>query len=124
MRLAASEHEIQAAVLDWVNTLPETRAWRVNVGAREYRKSNGKRGIVYFGQPGMADLSGLCHGIRLECEVKRLGEKPTPLQVQWLDFIRTYGGIAFWTDSLDSCQAQLREEYGRRGWRWEPRWQV
>ena len=119
MKLLASEVDVLAVVLDWLNTLPQTRVWRQNVGGREYLKANGRKGIVHFGQPGMADLSGICHGLRLEVEIKRKGQKPKPLQDEWLAFIQHYRGLGFWCDSLDSCVVAIRAEFWVHGWEWK-----
>jgi hypothetical protein len=120
----ASEKEIQSAVLDWLNTIPHCRAWRQNVGGMEYRKADGRKGIVRFGQPGMADLSGIVHGVRLEVEIKRPGKVPTPEQEEWLAFIIRLEGVAFWVTGLDACAAKLRWEFHNRGWIWKREWEV
>lgn len=118
------ETQIQAGVLDWLNTVPNCKAWRQNTGAREWIDSDGKKRLVKFGQVGQADVTGLVCGVRLEVEVKRPGEKPSDEQYAWLWFIESHGGIAFWCDSLDVCQRRLREAFERRAWTWRRQWEV
>jgi hypothetical protein len=123
-RAVSTEKNIQDAVLQWLNIVPECKVWRQNVGGMEYLKADGRKGIVRFGQPGMADLTGIICGVRLEVEIKRPGQVPRPDQESWLNFIRGMGGIAFWCDSLGSCVVQLRLEFAKRSWPWLKSWEV
>jgi hypothetical protein len=105
------------AIIDYVNCIPGFRVWRQNTGGRDYIGADGKKHVVFFGQKGMADISGIGRGLRVEIEVKREGEEPNALQKAWLEFIRQCGGIAFWCDSLDACMHKLGAEFQQRGWR-------
>lgn len=111
------EHDVMKGVIDFVNCVPGFRIWRQNVGARDYLGSDGRKHLVFFGKKGMADVSGIGRGLRVEIEVKREGEEPDEWQQEWLNFIRKYGGIAFWCDSIERCRRELVEEFERRGWK-------
>lgn len=125
-----TEAQVQRACLDWLNTLPGVRVWRQNRGAfaGEYtskRTGRTKKRFVQFGESGMADLSGIGpQGIRIEVEIKRMGEEPTPDQFAWLDFCRKAGAIAFWCWSLDDCIDQARDCFLERRIPWQNSWEV
>lgn len=82
-----------------------------------------------YGQPGVPDIIGCYQGIFVAMEVKRPGEKPTPLQAATIKDIRQLGkGIAVVVTSVDEALAILyaikrrrktynvqEKEDGRRG---------
>lgn len=119
-----TEKEIQAACLEWLNTIPGVRCWRQNTGGfpGEYK---GKRRFTRFGQKGQSDISGVGpFGVRVEIEIKRPGKLPSDIQGYWLTSMQESGAVAFWADSLDTCVEQLRYEFIKRGWEWWKRWEV
>ena len=64
-------------------------------------------------RPGCSDLflawpNGRFHGYFLE--LKRKGEKPTALQLEWIDRVRKVGYAADWVDNLEGA-IKLIEEY-------------
>jgi hypothetical protein len=116
-RKKGPEHLIQDSILEWLNLLPHVHAWRRNVGAVK-ATHNGKTRYVKFSEPGQSDVWGIGpHGVHIEIECKAPGKHPTMAQMYWLDAIKSAGGIAFWTDSLEACMDQLRFEYEKRGWK-------
>lgn len=103
---SATESEIQAAIIEYLNYQPGVRVWRRNVGAMA-GSHNGRKWFVRFGAKGMADIEGIGPGGRhIEIEVKRAGKKPTQEQLDWLEDCRVCGAIAFWADSLESAIEQ------------------
>jgi len=71
----------------------------------QYAKSRGC--LVYkFSSPshrGVADRIIIApHGVVGFLELKRTGEKPTPLQQKFLDDVKNQGGITQWADSVAS----------------------
>lgn len=128
--LVSTEKNVQAACLDWLNTVPGVKAWRQNTGVFMASYTNKRTGIqktrrVKFGEKGQGDIGGIApFGIRIEIEVKRPGEQPSFDQTAWMGFIRDHGGIAFWCDSLRSCVEQMRYEFARREWYWNKNWEV
>ena len=124
MRIQTSEADIQKAVLEWLNTIPGIYVWRRNVGMTT-SVYKGKKRVIRYGYRGQADLEGIGpNGIHLEIEIKRLGQKPTAAQRDWLLQAQGCGSIAFCCDSLQSCTASLRVSFRNRGWRWDPNWEV
>src|SRR5262245_9385532 len=83
-RLGAPEKAVLIVVLDYLNLLPQCRAWRQNIGEFFFDDADGRRRRIRCGEPGMADVSGILRGVRLEVEVKAPGKAPTKLQTAWL----------------------------------------
>lgn len=119
------ESEVQKLCFDWLNTLPMIRVWRQNSGAFvKAATDTTKRRFIRAGQKGSCDLTGIGPvGIRVEIEMKRLGEVPSDDQNDWMDRIRLYGGIAFYADSIEMCVSKLREEFRIRNWPWLKHWE-
>ena len=86
------EKELQDAVLKLLRHHPKVKwAERMNVGAMKI----GQR-FVRFGKPGMCDITGqLKDGRRLEVEMKRPGQKPTPAQEGFIAMVNEGCGVAF-----------------------------
>jgi len=118
------ETQLVTSVLDYLAVIG-IRAFRRNVGAREYLDERGRARLVRFGQAGQADVWGVGPtGVHIEIELKREGKHPSSEQLAWLDTMRRKGSIAFWCDSLRSCMEQLREEYQKRHWPWKDSWDL
>jgi hypothetical protein len=63
--------------------------------------------------PGWADWTGCApDGRFIGVECKAPGGKPTPDQVRWITEILSLRAIAFWCDSVESCQKQFCEAMG------------
>ncbi len=113
-----TEHEIQQRIrLACAGPGCSTRLWRNNVG----RLFDAQGRPVTFGLcPGSADLIGYVPltitpemvGMRLAVfagvEVKKSGGRATPQQLQWLEAVRTAGGMAGIATSVEEAQSLLR----------------
>jgi VRR-NUC domain len=67
------------------------RLWRNNVGTAMTKNGS----FITFGLcVGSSDLIGIYKGRFLAVEVKAKGKKPTPEQINFVDFINKFGGIA------------------------------
>lgn len=79
--------EITEKALDELIVWRGCRAWRQNNHHTPGRKFIGKRGI--------GDISGITpQGLRIECEVKTIGDTIKPEQKVFMAMIRRMGGIA------------------------------
>ena len=109
-----SEKQLQDAIMKKWATNPHLRLWRQNVGQAiplaEWNKLK-RRALssfslhmlknlftnmppsIKYGINGMADLSGIIKGIRLEIEVKGPKGKQREDQVNWQRMIEQQGGI-------------------------------
>jgi hypothetical protein len=86
--------------------------WLRAKGCEVYRRNvslvtaiyRGKRRAFRCGEPGQSDLYGWLprprRGVHFECEVKRLGETPTPAQIDWLRSVNDSGAVGFWADDI------------------------
>ncbi len=89
------EAEVQTSVINILNRLK----WEVcvrRVGAMKI----GTR-FIRFEKPGRADLYGTIgrDGRHFELEIKRPGERPSALQMQWLRSHNNDHNVGFWVDS-------------------------
>ena len=114
-----SEHEIQKAGIDLLNTMPRVRAYRNNTGAIK----KGGRFIAYglrsfHGETGGADVFVLVDGLGCTIECKKPGEKPTKAQLEWAERWRAAGGL-YWVaetvaEMIDPVRAILAERSAMR----------
>lgn len=119
------ERNVQAACLEWLNTLPYIVAWRQNTGGMK-GKHNDKSWYVRFGQVGQSDITGMFHGLRLEIECKATGKRVDEGsdQAEWISMIRKHGGVAFWCDSIERCVFEMRSAFQERGLNWRQDWEI
>lgn len=66
--------------------------------------------IGIYAQAGIPDIIACIKGRFVAIEVKRPGEKPTPIQEAFLESIAKKGGVAFWSDNLDRVKSLLKKE--------------
>ena len=91
-----SERAIVKAILAYLNGLP---------GCLARKRWGGGMGVA--GDP---DIDACIRGRSLQLEVKRPGEKPTPLQLQRLEEWRTAGAITGVVTSVEETRAVLGKE--------------
>lgn len=124
MRLKILEKDVQYIVLRWMNTLPNVRVWRRNVGA-VVGTYKGRSRFMRFGEAGMADIEGIGpDGVHIEVEIKAPGGKLSEAQLAWLVRCRQDGAFAFTSDSVDAAVVALRNYYLDRGLVWDKRWEI
>ena len=66
------------------------------------------------GQTGWPDRIFLLPITPLWIEFKRLGEEPTKLQYYNLDYLRSIGYSAIWTDCLEGAKEAIRTHLGNK----------
>jgi hypothetical protein len=99
-----TEHQLQNEILRTFGTRSDMRIWRSNTGAASFGNS-----MVRFGIPGQADLTGLLPGgVRLEIEVKRVGNKQSNDQMNYQSMIERFGGIYILAYSVEDVWAKLK----------------
>jgi len=105
-RLIATEKDVQRAIMDYLQ-LKGYMCWRNNTGA--FRAThNGKERFHRYGHPGSGDILGLTkNGTFFSIEVKANNNKPTPLQNQWIEWIKANNGIAFVAYGVDDVSRYL-----------------
>ena len=101
-----SEHALVQQILIEFGSLPGMRIWRVNTGAA-IRPGGG---LVRFGLPGMADISGIiAGGQRIEVEAKTRTGKQRKEQVAWQKMIEGLGGLYILARTTDDVRRSLPE---------------
>lgn len=93
------EATIVAAIMRYLKTLPNCRAEKTHGGS--------------FGNAGKPDITGCINGRRFEIEVKRPGNKPTPLQLKTLEEWRQAGALAGVAYNVDDVKEILQEELAK-----------
>lgn len=120
----------EAQVLKAVKQFLEAKGFRVfrrNTGAvvgsyTSKRTGKTNKRFVRFSEPGMADLYGwstygtlgksnhnIKPGTHLEVEIKGPGKYLTDRQDAWMRLAAAGNCIAFWCDSVEMCDAKLKE---------------
>jgi hypothetical protein len=90
-RQSRSESAIQSDILSYLRHLPQ--CWAVKYPATFMR--------------GVPDIIGVFHGTFFALEVKRSGERPTPIQDAVMEQIRTAGGIAEVVTNCEEAQSVM-----------------
>ena len=94
---------VQRDILRYLATRSDVRAWRANSGA-----AIGRRGLVRFGVPGQADISGIMRGgRRLEIEVKSAKGRLSPQQVRFRMMIEDFGGLFILARCVEDVEGRL-----------------
>lgn len=88
---------------------------RIQTSIIKYIKSIGglpikQNQIGIYAQAGVPDIIACIKGRFVAIEVKRPGQKPTPIQEAFLASIAKKGGVAFWADNLDKVKNELKKE--------------
>lgn len=101
-----SEHQIQNEILAEFGARKDMRIWRQNTGA-----ALTKNGMVRFGVPGQADITGLLipSGRRIEIEVKDAKGRQRESQIKFQAMIEKSGGIYILARSVDDVWEELKD---------------
>lgn len=101
-----SEHQIQNEILAEFGARNDMRIWRQNTGA-----ALTKNGMVRFGVPGQADITGLLipSGRRIEIEVKDAKGRQRESQKNFQAMIEKSGGIYILARSVEDVWEELKD---------------
>lgn len=104
MQLKATEHQIQNAILGYLNSQGHY-CWRNNSGMVHMRDKYGRDRMWKAGLKGSSDIIGIAtDGRFIAIECKRKGKKPTPQQEAFLQEIKQRGGYAGIATSIEDTQ--------------------
>ena len=105
------EREIQKAILTYLKSKGFVVFKHLNVGIK---KPNGSYIPLPAGDKGISDIIGCSPGIKgmgkgqfISIEVKTVGGRPTPEQIDFMRRVRENGGIALLARSLDDVMDVL-----------------
>ena len=103
--MALSEKQLENIILDWLNTMRNCFAFKINTTGvydprkKVFRKNNGKH--IHRGT---CDILGEYDGKFFGIEVKAGYNKPSDDQIIFMNLIKRGGGVAFWTNDFDKCK--------------------
>ena len=102
-KLGPSETEVSKAIGEYLQMIG-CFCIRTQAGAVPVQRGKGVN-WMHFAPKGTADRIGhLPCGRFLAVEVKRPGQRPTQAQIDWLIDRNNAGGVAFWCNSLTTCE--------------------
>ena len=87
----ATEHEIQSAIIDLIRARGGV-VTRVNSGSLLVKRGN-KTYVVKLADEGTSDTIAVYKSIALYVEVKKLGKRPTPDQIAFLESVAEADGV-------------------------------
>lgn len=91
------EQDIQDKIMDYIKS----------IGGLPVKFNN----IGIYAKAGVSDILACIRGRFVAIEVKRPGQKPSALQVNFINAINSIGGLAFWADNLEDVKDKLKELY-------------
>ena len=103
--MTQSEHDIQALILIYVTSLPDTFAFRMNTG----KARMGGR-FVTFGIPGQPDIFAIIRGRFVGIEVKTATGRQSKDQQNWQRNCERAGGLYILARSVDDVRVMLEKE--------------
>jgi len=105
-----SEQQLKKQIVEYLNLTGKVFCFPTNTGTFFFTNKQGKTRVFKSGVKGMPDILGIISGgLFLTIEVKIGYNKPTPEQKEFLDKIRSMGGIAMWVTSLDEVIENLKD---------------
>lgn len=94
------ETAITKKIIEYLNSLPKCKAIKRHLGG--------------YGSNGEPDICGCLDSIHLEIEVKRPGNKPTPLQQERIKEWLEAGAISGVVYSVDDTKKLIEDYYAKR----------
>src|SRR3990167_5012160 len=106
-----TEANMVEAILQTINLMPKTFAWRMETTGSVRRDGQGGFKMVRNrGGRGKADICGVTHGLGFVLEAKMPGEQLKPHQAAWLkDYVECGGGYAAVVRSVEDAEQAVRE---------------
>ena len=94
--IITKEQDIQTSIMNYISS----------IGGLPLKFNN----IGIYAKAGVSDIIACIKGRFVAIEVKRPGQKPSALQVNFINAINSIGGLAFWADSLDEVKDIIKKE--------------
>lgn len=88
------EQDIQTAIMNYISS----------IGGLPVKFNN----MGIYAKAGVSDILACVKGKFVAIEVKRPGQKPTKLQLNFIDAVNSIGGVAFWADNLETVKEHLK----------------
>ena len=90
------EQDIQTSIMNYISS----------IGGLPLKFNN----IGIYAKAGVSDILACIRGRFVAIEVKKPGNKPSALQVNFINAINSIGGLAFWADSLEDVKDIIKKE--------------
>lgn len=111
--MATPEKELENRILDWLNSIEECFAFKVNTtGIFDPKKRVFRKNKNPHIHNGTADILGELRGKFFAIEVKAGYGKPSENQKIFLSRIKENGGISFWTNDFEDCKIKFITNMG------------
>ena len=89
------EQNIQTSIMNYISS----------IGGLPIKFNN----MGIYAKAGVSDILACIKGRFVAIEVKRPGNKPSAVQLQFIEAINSIGGLAFWADNLQDVKDKLKE---------------
>lgn len=89
------EQNIQTSIMNYISS----------IGGLPIKFNN----MGIYAKAGVSDILACIKGRFVAIEVKRPGNKPTAVQLQFIAAVNNIGGLAFWADNLQDVKDKLKE---------------
>ena len=89
------EQNIQTSIMNYISS----------IGGLPIKFNN----MGIYAKAGVSDILACIKGRFVAIEVKRPGNKPTAVQLQFIKAINNIGGLAFWANNLQDVKDKLKE---------------
>lgn len=89
------EQNIQTSIMNYISS----------IGGLPIKFNN----MGIYAKAGVSDILACIKGRFVAIEVKRPGNKPSAVQLQFITAVNSIGGLAFWADNLQDVKDKLKE---------------
>lgn len=89
------EQNIQTSIMNYISS----------IGGLPIKFNN----MGIYAKAGVSDILACIKGRFVAIEVKRPGNKPSAVQLQFITAVNSIGGFAFWADNLQDVKDKLKE---------------
>ena len=110
--MATLEKLLETRILDWLNSLSECFAFKINTTGiydakrKVWRKNNGRH--IHNGT---CDIFGVIDKQFFGIEVKAGYNKPSADQIKFMGRIKLANGITFWTNDFQKCKIAFLKHF-------------
>lgn len=89
------EQNVQTSIMNYISS----------IGGLPIKFNN----MGIYAKAGVSDILACIKGRFVAIEVKRPGNKPSAVQLQFITAVNSIGGLAFWADNLQDVKDKLKE---------------
>ncbi len=110
--MATPEKLIETRILDWLNSIQDCFAFKINnVGIYDAKRKAWRKNNNPHIHNGISDILFCYEGTFGAIEVKAGYNKPSANQKKYIKNILDNGGVAWWTNSFSDCKREFCEHF-------------